>query len=134
MNLTAQLTHREQQVAELLAWGASKKEVPDLLPAKPGRSPITVRTVEVLTKSIYEKLRIQKVNELSVWYFCTHFNISMDLSPLRRQILTGILLAILVLAEVTADNHFVRPSARAMRTISKVSKQSRKEDNTFELT
>lgn len=136
MDLSAQLTKREFQVAELLAWGASKKEVPDLLPLKPGHEPISVRTVEVLTKSIYEKLRIQKVNELSVWYFCTHFHISMDLNPLRRRIVTAILLLTIVLAEVNNSNDFVRTlrvrplrsTGRAMRNTS-----GRKSENTLEL-
>ena len=83
---TFKLTRRELQVAELIAWGASKKEVPDLLPVKPGREPIAIRTVENTVRNIYEKLGIQKVNELSAWYFCTHHNISFDLSPLKRKI------------------------------------------------
>lgn len=133
MNLTAQLTKRESEVAEYLAWGASKKEVPDLLPVKPGRNPISVRTVEVITKSIYEKLRIQKVNELSVWYFCTHFNISIDLSPIKKQLVTAMLLTVLFVAEVSTNNDFVRPiRARASRTLTRSGKKTKNEDNTYE--
>lgn len=134
MDLTVQLTKREMEVAECLAWGASKKEVPDLLMSKPGKSPISVRTVEVITKSIYSKLRIQKVSELAVWYFCKNYNISLDLSPLRRQIVSAILLAFVICAEVSNNNDFLRPSSgRVMRTIVRAGKQARKEGRTFDL-
>lgn len=137
MDLSAQLTNRELQVAELLAWGASKKEVPDLLPVKPGRKPISVRTVEVLTKSIYEKLHIQKVSELAVWYFCTHFHISMDLSPLRRRIITAMLLLTIVVAEAYSTSDFVRTlRVRPLRSTSvrlRSNTSGRRSENTYEL-
>lgn len=136
MNVTAQLTKRELEVAEYLAWGASKKEVSDLLPQKKGKGPISVRTVEVLTKSIYEKLGIQKVSELSVWYFCTHYNISLDLSPLKRRVATMSLLLLVALMEVTTSSDFVRPaplraSKSAMRSGAR---KTRREGDTLELT
>lgn len=136
MNVTAQLTKRELEVAEYLAWGASKKEVPDLLPQKKGRGPISVRTVEALTKSIYEKLGIQKVSELSVWYFCTHYNISLDLSPIKRQVATLSMLLLIAFMEVTSNSDFVRPaplraSKSAMRSGAR---KTRREGDTLELT
>ena len=77
MNATAVLTKRETQIAELFAWGAAKKDVAEHLI-------IAERTVENHARSIYEKTGCSKVNELSAWWFCTRFNISFDLSPLRR--------------------------------------------------
>ena len=65
------LTPREKEIAELLAWGASKKEIPDLLSCIPGRQPISVHTVDNITANIYAKLHIQKVSELCVIYFCS---------------------------------------------------------------
>lgn len=136
MDLTAQLTKRELEIAEFLAWGASKKEVPDLLPRKKGKGPISVRTVEVLTKSIYEKLDIQKVSELSVWYFCTHYNISLDLSPLKRKVATLSLLLLIGFAEVMSSADFVRPaSVRATRSGQRCgARKSRKDGETYEIT
>lgn len=136
MNVTAQLTKRELEVAEYLAWGASKKEVPDLLVQKKGKGPISVRTVEVLTKSIYEKLGIQKVSELSVWYFCTHYNISLDLSPLKRKVATMSLLILVALMEVTTNSDFVRPAPlRATRSAMRSgARKTRREGDTLELT
>jgi DNA-binding CsgD family transcriptional regulator len=83
------LTKRETEVAELLAWGAAKKEVADQLK-------ISTRTVENIARNIYEKLNIQKATELCVWWFCTHFSISFDLSPIKRKIIAIALLLFLV--------------------------------------
>lgn len=116
MDRTFTLTKREEQIAELIAWGASKKEVPDLLPVKPGRSPIAIRTVENTVRNIYSKLGIQKANELSAWYFCTHFNISLNLSPLKRKIVAFCFLVVMIPAEIYSANSFIRPAtSRAMR-------------------
>ena len=68
MKKDAELTKREAQIAELLAWGESKKEVAD-------RLYIAERTVENHTRSIYEKTGVQKATELCVWWFCNAFHI-----------------------------------------------------------
>lgn len=79
MNKNVILSPRESQIAELLAWGAAKKEVADMLN-------ISTRTVENFCKIIYLKIGIQKATELSVWWFTTHCGVSMDLSPFKRRI------------------------------------------------
>lgn len=50
MRAEAGLTQRETQIAELLAWGAAKKEVADRLSISP-------RTVENTARNIYSKIR-----------------------------------------------------------------------------
>jgi DNA-binding CsgD family transcriptional regulator len=77
MKTAANLAKRETEIAELIAWGASKKEIAD-------RLDISVHTVENTTRNIFTKIDIQKATELSVWWFCTKLNMSFDLSPLRR--------------------------------------------------
>lgn len=72
------------QVAELLAWGAAKKEVPDLLRNLYGGREISVHTVENITRRIYEKLGISKASELSAWYFCECHQVDEGLSPIRK--------------------------------------------------
>lgn len=59
MRAEAGLTQRETQIAELLAWGAAKKEVADRLSISP-------RTVENTARNIYSKIGIQKATELCV--------------------------------------------------------------------
>lgn len=128
MNPRAELTKRESEIAELVAWGGSKKEIAN-------RLFLSERTVENHIKNIYEKVECGKSNELSAWWFCTRFNISFDLSPLKRSIAGFILLMILLpqIATVDDNDNWIRPqktaSARAARTRTKT---RRKDDAEFE--
>lgn len=92
---TETLTKRELQIAELIAWGASKKEVAD-------RLFISEYTVDNHLRKVYEKTKVNKANELSAWWFCTRFHISFDLSPLKRAIVAGALLLCFIPSEVYA--------------------------------
>ena len=79
MNLKVTLAKRENEIAECVAWGGSYKETASLLQ-------ISVRTVDNTLRKVKEKLGLNKINEISAWWFCTHHNISFDLSPfVRRQ-------------------------------------------------
>lgn len=94
MNTNATLTRRESQITELIAWGATYKDVSNLLSISP-------RTVENTVRSAKEKTGVTKVNELSAWYFCTHFNISFNLSPLQRSIIALVFLMLWLPYEFT---------------------------------
>ena len=89
------LTKREAQIAELIAWGASKKEVADKLF-------ISEYTVDNHLRKVYAKTNVNKANELSAWWFCTRFHISFDLSPLKRAVIAGALLLCFIPSEVYA--------------------------------
>ena len=119
------LTPRESEVADLLAWGASKKEIPDLLVIPEGKLPISVHTVENLTTSIYAKLHIQKVSELCAIYFCSRFHISFELSPIKRRLTVAVLLLLLIPEICNASKEILRPQ-RVSRTHTRVHRQYRK--------
>ena len=121
MNATAVLTHRESQVAELLAWGAVKKEVA-------AHYGISVRTVENTARKIYEKTDVTKVNELSAWWFCTHFHISFQLSPMLRRTMATMLLALFVATFGNPLDQFVRA-----RRVEQTGRTSRRNEITIEL-
>ena len=112
MNPAAVLTARESEIAELIAWGASKKRVSsDLF--------IAERTVENHARSIYEKTDCHTVGELSAWWFCTHFNISFDLSPLKRAALALAMAVYIFCGEIWGDFECrlqSRTNARVVRT------------------
>ena len=78
MNTDVKLTKRETEIAELVAWGASKCEIA-------ARCYISERTVENHCRNIFEKVGVTKATELSAWWFCTSFHISFELSPLKTQ-------------------------------------------------
>lgn len=87
LNLRAILTRRESEIAELLAWGAAKKEVADRLQISP-------RTVENTARHIYEKIGIQKATELCVYWFCSRCGVDPSLDPLKRAFIALALLIV----------------------------------------
>lgn len=124
MNATATLTRRESEITELFAWGASKKEVAESLY-------ISTRTVENHARSIYDKIGCNKVNELSAWWFCKNFHISFDLSPLKRQIISLVLLAIIVPIELQSSQNMIRPSRSVKRVESKAGRRRSEDELTY---
>lgn len=82
---TATLTKRESEVAELIAWGATKKEVANKLH-------VSERTIENHARSIYEKTGVTKSNELSAWWFCKTYQIPRLM--IIKVIIIGLLLAV----------------------------------------
>lgn len=123
MNGSAKLTRRETEIAELFAWGASKKEVAD-------RLYVSERTVENHARNIYRKTGCGKVNELAAWWFCTRFHISFDLSPLKRKAGALLLAALLVPQAMRWDGVAVRVSTRA-RTCRQARRRTDDEGCTF---
>jgi len=106
---TAELTKRECEVAELLAWGQTKKEVAD-------RLFISYYTVDNHTKNIFQKTGVSSVNGLSAWWFCTRFKISFDLSPLKRAVVAGCLLLCVLPREMMSDQDTFRVRQGRTRT------------------
>lgn len=118
MNVNVNLTKRETEIAELFAWGAAKKDVSEQLF-------ISERTVENHARTIYEKVGCKKINELSAWWFCTHFNIAFELSPLKRKVIATIML-LLILPQLHFNNdEFVR-TLRTRPTTARTCRVSRR--------
>ena len=111
-----ELTKREIEITELIAWGASTKDVAN-------RLFLSVRTVENHIRNIHEKLGLQKSNELSAWWFCKKFGIDPDLSPLKH-ILVVFFIGLVIMAELTDTQMYrfrskARTEVRTGRRISK---------------
>lgn len=127
MRLNVQLTPREDEIAELLAWGASKKEVADKLF-------ISARTVENTARNIYNKIGIQKATELCVWWFCKKCGVPTSLDPLKRAFVAVLLLISFAPREIFSyhdDNNMLRATrTRTTRTI-RTSRRRGEEENEF---
>lgn len=105
MKLNAELTKRETEVAELLAWGAAKKEVADKLF-------ISTRTVENTARSIYTKTGVQKATELCVWWFCSKCGVAPSLDPLKRAFIAVVLLIVFIPRELTFNGDIFKVGRR----------------------
>lgn len=121
MDAISKLTPREYEIAELLAWGASKKEVADHLF-------IAVRTVENHTRNIFGKLECNSVNELSAMWFCDKYQISMSLSPRKCKLMTILLFIILIPQIVDNSDNMVRVF-RTKTAQNQTCRVSRRRDN-----
>ena len=121
MNLNAVLTKRENEVTKLIAWGATKKDVANIL----NRS---IRTIENTCRNIFEKTGVTKVNELSAWFFCHEFNISLDFSPLKQRV-AALSMFILVLFEIF---NFNASDMRGRKSIARVQGRKAKTEQRIE--
>lgn len=74
------ISPREMQVAELLSWGFTNKEVARQLF-------ISQETVFTHRKNIYEKLSLHNLADLTRWYFGETLQIEFGLAPLLRRVL-----------------------------------------------
>ena len=130
MAINDALTQREEQVAELIAWGAAYKEVPQLLRKKYGGKEISVNTVKRIVENVFSKLYIGKANELSAWWFCNRLGVDATLSPLKeikRTIYSILFLVIITPQILAADLEQATRSTRTSRT-ERVERSRRKEE------
>jgi DNA-binding CsgD family transcriptional regulator len=109
MNPTASLTRREYDITELVAWGATAKDISNMLFISP-------RTVTTTIHNVFKKTGVTKVNELSAWYFCKTFHISFELSPLKRTVATLAMIALVLTAEFAPDSSGFIRTARVRAT------------------
>ncbi|MBP1638946.1 MAG: hypothetical protein H6Q17_529 [Bacteroidetes bacterium] len=91
------LSTRELEVMELTAWGASAKETAD-------RLCVSTFTVQNHLKNIKEKLHLQKATEIAAVFFCMKFHISMDMSPMKRQVSAICLLVLMTVQMIFINN------------------------------
>lgn len=130
MAINDALTQREEQVAELIAWGAAYKEVPQLLQKKYGGKEISVNTVKRIVENVFSKLYIGKANELSAWWFCNRLGVDAGLSPLKdikRALYSIVLLVIITPQIIAADLDQATRSTRTSRT-ERIERSRRKEE------
>lgn len=117
-----ELSRREYQVAELIAWGAAKKEIPQMLQKLHGGVQISVRTVENIVRNIYDKLHINKANELSALWFCRYYGVDEDLSPIKklRRTVYSLLFLVIMIPQICNLDQALRPSRTRTARIERV--------------
>lgn len=123
MNKLNLLSKREKEIAELFAWGASKKDVASHLF-------ISEHTVANHAQSIFEKIGCAKVNELSALWFCSTYNIPLSFSPLARRTVTVFILSIYLFGSIN-NNLLNHQRIRTRDRITNVSttRRNRNEEN-----
>lgn len=121
MRIEAGLTNRELQYAELTAWGGSKKEVAD-------RLGVSGRTVENTLRNIYQKIGIQKVTELAVWWFVTHHGVPISMDPWKHRIVALFLLLLILPKEFGFEDYndqYRRTSRARIERVVKIGRRNK---------
>lgn len=106
--MASTLTKSEWEIAQRIALGQTKKEVAYYTHR-------SVFTVETTVKNIYEKLGFNKLSDLVLWYCGEKFNLSLQITELRRKILALCFLIIFVL-DVALSPDFDMNRARRTRS------------------
>lgn len=114
MKKKIKLSRREREIAEMLAWGATKKEIS-------GQLFIADKTVDNHTSNIYQKTGCNKATELSAWWFCNEYHIPVTLSPRVKKLLATFLL-IFYLGSVTGISGHLRPRTDQQRHTARVTR------------
>ena len=92
LKLNAELSQREEEIVRLTAAGKTAKEIGDRLYMSP-------HTVNNIVREIYSKTSAKKNTELSVFYFCRKFKVT---------VLSALSCAILLMAMRPFDNGDMR--------------------------
>lgn len=125
------LTTRERQVAELLAWGDSAKEVPSDLVEKYGGPEVSVNTVRNITANIFTKLQISKVSELSAWWFCNVEGVDSSHSPFKPRLrvrLYSIMFLLILMPQIfNMDQSLIRPQRIRTVRVERVARARRRD-------
>ena len=118
MNRDVTLTKRENEIAEGIAWGGAYKDIAALLH-------ISVRTVDNTLRKIKVKIGANKINEIATWWFCTHHDISFDLSPFARRCIAMALLCIVIGGEVIflSNSSYTSHRSNKLRTEHRTKRQ-----------
>ncbi len=86
------LSHREMQVAELLAWGYTDKEVAHQLF-------VSFNTIRKHRQNIYDRLNLQNLADLTRWYFAETEKLVFGIKPVLRKILAIFFLCLAISIE-----------------------------------
>ncbi len=112
------LTTREREITELIAWGATKKEIADKLF-------ISEETVKNHLRNIFDKTGCGKSTELSAWYFCTRFHISFALSPIARKYTAVFLVTLFCFSEIVQSSDMFTRGRRTRIETETICRRSR---------
>lgn len=117
------LTSRQHEIAELLAWGASAKEIALILG-------VSVNTVVRHIKIMKKKLGISKTTEISAFIFCTDYHVPVEydrIGNIKKIVSMCALLILIAIAEFQqTDRLMVRTSAMRVARV-RTARRARKD-------
>ena len=110
------LTRREEQVAEMMGWGVSRKNMPYLFEVVWGKK-LSPSTIDVISQRVFRKLGVNKNIEVVTWYHKHYRGIDLGTSPFAKY-LGAFLLGLFLTTQIDFSNNYVRVrnTTRVVRT------------------
>ncbi|MFT4073494.1 MAG: helix-turn-helix transcriptional regulator [Dysgonamonadaceae bacterium] len=98
------LTNRQKQIVSLTAVGLSAKEIADKIGS-------TTSTVNTHLRDIKTRLGLQKITEITAFYWLNFFGKSLE--DERKRVLSTIFILLVIIQIFTGSNDFVRRNVRS---------------------
>jgi len=117
------ISDREYQIAELIAWGASDKEVAEELYISP-------ETAKTHRKNILKKIHGHNAADLTRWFFQHKCRISLGINPRQVRHLAFAFLVLIGIGEYMSQD-MIR-TARPVR-VSKLIRRRKRESNSYKM-
>lgn len=111
------VTHREWEVAELISFGLTEKEISNHLG-------VSIHTVNSHKKNLFNKTRCRNIADVTRWYIQEASGIRIEPNKLIRKLISVFMLIILVTAEFSTSE-FIRTRTRVRRIASTKTKTHR---------
>ncbi len=125
--MTTQPTTREFQVAELLAWGFTNKEVARQLF-------ITTETVRTHRKNLMEKTNLHNLADITRWYFGESKGYEFGPAPVLRKVLAVFFLLLALSIEYFhIDAMRSRTSRVRTETLARRGERGKRKRKTFKI-
>lgn len=106
------VTQREMQIAELIYFGATEKEISNHLD-------IAIDTVKTHKRNLFVKTSSRNIADVTRWYVCHKTGVTLNPSEIARKAMTCMLLFLILALEVT-NTDFIRPRRSSARKIVEV--------------
>lgn len=109
MNIQAELTEREEEIAEVMGLGTiSQKEAANILG-------ISIKTVDNTLQKIKEKAGISKAAELTKFCFCRKFNIPLSMCEPVKRFVAACFLSVFIFGEYVHASDLYRRTTNTRR-------------------
>lgn len=121
MNIDAELTEREEEIAEVVGLGAiSQKEAASLLG-------ISIKTIDNTLQKIKEKAGINKAAELTKFCFCRKFHIPLSMCEPMKRFVAACFLSVFFFGEYVHASDLYRRTTRTRQTTEEIVRSRRSE-------
>lgn len=121
MNIDAELTEREEEIAEVVGLGAiSQKEAANLLG-------ISIKTIDNTLQKIKEKAGINKAAELTKFCFCRKFHIPLSMCEPMKRFVAACFLSVFFFGEYVHASDLYRRTTRTRQATEEIARTRRSE-------